>query len=140
MSVIYEKIRADMLGARKSRNTDLVKVYSTLVGELELIGKRKNVDVDDTQVISTLKKFISNLHITREKQSEIPIVDIIDNEIRLYNMYLPQQLTADAINDAINEYLNDGPFQNCHHSSVTKSTSNPLVYAVLNIVLPLKTI
>ena len=101
MSVIYEKIRADMLGARKSRNTDLVKVYSTLVGELELIGKRKNVDVDDTQVISTLKKFISNLHITREKQSEIPIVDIIDNEIRLYNMYLPQQLTADAINDIL---------------------------------------
>lgn len=98
---LIERIRADMLAARKLKNTEAVKSYSTLVGELELLSKRNNLlEVDDSLVVQTVKKFIENAsQIIKQVSPRSEIRQAMEAEIMFLEQYLPTQLTEDEIKE-----------------------------------------
>lgn len=101
MSDILTQIRADMLTARKARDTEAVKAFSTLVGEIELIGKKPGNVINDELVIATVKKFIANLEETLVHLTDAVRGRDVETEIGLLGVYLPTQLTEEQILEAI---------------------------------------
>lgn len=101
MSDILTKIKADMLTARKARDTEAVKAFSTLIGEIELIGKKAGNVINDELVIATVKKFIVNLEENLEHTvSPEGKADVV-TEIELLEVYLPTQMTEGQLQDII---------------------------------------
>ena len=101
MSDILTKIKADMLTARKARDTEAVKAFSTLVGEIELIGKKAGNVINDELVIATVKKFIVNLKENLEHTESPKGKADVGTEIELLEVYLPTQMTESELQDII---------------------------------------
>jgi uncharacterized protein YqeY len=87
--MLLEAIKKDYLQERKARNTFAVTIYSTLIGEVEMIGKNQNRSVEDKDVIKSLNKFNENIemflnqNISEEKRTELLA------EQSIYKKYMP---------------------------------------------------
>ena len=103
MSELQARIKADLLTARKARDSASVKVYSTLYGELELISKKKNEPITDELVIATVKKFLANLKEMESQTGRVELLTIIRHEVYLLNKYIPSQLTEEEILKIVTE-------------------------------------
>jgi uncharacterized protein YqeY len=89
--MLQEKINQDINEAMKARDTNKLTVLRTLKGELQREGK----ELQDSQVISIVKKAIEGIRLTTNSQDEINILEC----------YLPQQLTAEQIEATIRELI-----------------------------------
>jgi len=93
MSLI-EKIKAEQLEARKSRDSVRASLLTTLLGEVGLVAKNAgHANATDEEVVAMVKKFIKN----NESIPESARHAVHDAELAILNSYLPQQLTADQI-------------------------------------------
>jgi len=99
MSELLARIKADMLTARKARDSESVKSYSTLIGEIELIGKKPGKSITDELVIATIKKFIANLN-EAIGYSSGGTMDMME-EVKLLEQYLPTQMDEHDIRKVI---------------------------------------
>jgi len=97
VSDLLDTIKADMLTARKERNSEAVKVYTTLYGELELISKKNGTAITDELVVSTVKKFISNLDTNLDNVTSTVQIDAIKFEMAILEKYVPAQLTEQKL-------------------------------------------
>lgn len=93
MSLI-EKIRAEQLEARKSRDTIRAALLTTLLGEVGLVAKNAGrTDATDEEVIATVKKFIKNNESIGEGIRHVTH----DAELHILDGYLPQQLSREEL-------------------------------------------
>lgn len=101
--MLIEKIRADLLVARKARETVTANSLTALVGEAVMVGKNAgNRESTDEEVIATVRKFLKNLEETkRNLVAHGKDTAVCEEEIKILGQYLPQQMSADDLKSAI---------------------------------------
>lgn len=95
-------IKAEQIAARKNRNTAMASLLTTLIGEAEMVGKNAGCEVNDAEVVATLKKFIKNIDSTLEV---LPGNVERIAEKALYERYLPSQMTEEALTAVVTEIV-----------------------------------
>jgi len=104
MSMI-DTIKSLYLQARKERNAKKAALYSTLLGEAQMVGKNNgNRESTDGEVIAVIKKMVANTKETRaliattmvDLSQTHQVVDL-SNELEWLNALLPTQITGDAL-------------------------------------------
>ena len=64
MTLLVDKIRDDLLQARRARATEQVKFLATLLGEVSIIGKNAgNRKTSDSETQSVVKKFLDGKYV-----------------------------------------------------------------------------
>lgn len=106
---LYETIKKDQQKARVERNAVKSSVLTTLLGELQTLASRdKSSELTDGQVITLIKKFISN---NEETFKLTGIQDgLHENEYLKY--YLPKQLTSSQLKYVIENVINQKGYNN----------------------------
>lgn len=102
---LIERISADQLEARKSRNTVKSQLLTTLIGEASMKGKndgnRASTDSEVEDVIrSFLKNVRTNLDIATSRHDR-SWFDELEQEREILESYLPKQMTAEEISEKI---------------------------------------
>lgn len=106
---LYLTIKADALQARKQRDTATATSLTTLIGELETFAKNAGREPTDADVTAFVQKTLKNVDevmrlASQESSSYLTAVD----ERRLFEKYLPTQLTADELKSLIDNYVEAG--------------------------------
>lgn len=101
--MLIERIKADLLTARKARNMVAANSLTALVGEAVMVGKNAgNRESTDEEVIAMVRKFLKNLEETkRNLVAHGKNVAVCEEEIAIISKYLPQQMSADELKSAI---------------------------------------
>lgn len=94
MSKILEQIRKDRLQARKDRDTFTATTLTTLLGEASPSG---NDTVSDKEVQKVIEKFAKNQRSMLAHDLSTLQRSEINRELKIYEKYLPKQLTEDEI-------------------------------------------
>ena len=106
---LYITIKADALQARKQRDTATATSLTTLIGELETFAKNAGRELTDADVTAFVQKTLKNVDevlrlASQESSSYLTAVD----ERKLFEKYLPQQLTTDELKSLIDDYVEAG--------------------------------
>lgn len=108
---LLQKIKADQLAARKSKDVTTASLLTTLIGEIQTISKNEgNRDVTDSEVTAIIQKFRKNLNELISGCADKP--EYADNvtkakaEFFILEEYLPQQMTGAALEFAIKTTAN----------------------------------
>lgn len=106
---VLNKIREDLLAARKSRETVTANALSALVGEAVMVGKNNgNRESTDDEVLATVRKFIKNLEETkRNLVAHNKDTVVCEEEIKILSQYLPKQMNEDELRAAINSIVSE---------------------------------
>lgn len=110
MSLI-QKIKADQLAARKQHDSRKSTLLTTLIGEVEIVGKNNgNRETNDLETVTVIKKFIKanndNIALVKDRpESKMFINAVYDNQI--LSEYLPKQLSSSAIESFVLEDIKD---------------------------------
>jgi uncharacterized protein YqeY len=102
--MIYEKLKEDLLAARKEAKVRERNLLSTVVGDLQSNAKlvEGNKVVTEEETVSLIKKYIKNLN---------EMINLSDNdavkyeagvEVKILEKYLPSQLSDKDIQKIIN--------------------------------------
>ena len=109
--MLIEQIRSNFMEARKARNTEKSAFLSTLLSEVERIGKDNgNRQTTDEEAVKVVKKFIKNAEETitvGEKSGKD--VSASKREVEILNSYLPQQLNVEQLTTIINGIIKTLP-------------------------------
>jgi uncharacterized protein YqeY len=106
---LMERIRADQLQARKSKDATAIGLLTALKGEAERVGKDMgNRETTDEEAIAMVQKFLKN---ARETQGLAPS-DKIAAEIKLLEAYLPQQMSPDELREVVLTVRRENPAAN----------------------------
>ena len=108
---LLQTIKSDSLAARKSRNTAAATALTTLMGELETFGKNAGREVTDADVVAFIKKTIKNLDETIRVASahgNHTTAERLNDELKLFEKYLPKQLSGDELEDLIDTLIAGG--------------------------------
>lgn len=112
--MLLNKIKADQLAARKTKNAVAANVLTTLIGEAESVGKDFNRVSTDNEVITVIQKFVKNIEITisflekAQIKSDSDFTNIVIKrdealkEKEILSAYLPKQLSEDELKQNIN--------------------------------------
>lgn len=105
--MLIERIKSDLLAARKSRATVATNSLTALVGEAVMVGKNAgNRESTDDEVIATVRKFIKNLEETKRNLiNHNKDTAVCDEELAIISKYLPQQMSSDQLKAAIADIL-----------------------------------
>lgn len=95
--MILEKMKSDLMSARKSRDRKSLSVLTTIVGEIET--KSKNEVIDDPKIVSMIKKVIANNNDTIKLSESSRESLMFEND--LLATYLPKQLSESELRDEI---------------------------------------
>lgn len=102
MTTLIEKIKESQVTARKARDTLMTNLLTTLIGEAEMVGKNDgNRTPTDAEVVATIKKFMKNLDETLKVVTHSPAVSDLQCERRILELFLPTQITGDALKSII---------------------------------------
>jgi len=97
--MLIEKIRQDMITARKLRNSIKKSLLVTLYAETLRVGKdKRNGDTTDEEVIATVKKFKANAEETialLEAKNQDSSVQ--QQEVAILDRYLPAQMSREDL-------------------------------------------
>lgn len=106
---VLNKIREDLLAARKSRETVTANALTALVGEAVMVGKNNgNRESTDDEVLATVRKFIKNLEETkRNLVAHNKDTVVCEEEIKILSQYLPKQMNEDELRAAINSIVSE---------------------------------
>jgi len=97
--MLIDKLRADLLAARKIRSPVSTALLTALVGEATMVGKNAgNRETTDDETLAMIRKFLKNAEetLTRLVESNRP-VDTTKHEIEILKDYLPQQLSIEDL-------------------------------------------
>ena len=104
--MLIEKIREDMMTAKKARNKLASDLLSTLYAEAIAVGRKtENRLPTDSEVIATVKKFIGNASETLTnvagKTGYETVTENTKAEIEILNGYVPTQLTEGQLRNIV---------------------------------------
>lgn len=111
--MILDKIKSDQIDARKGQNTKKAVLLSTLISEIEMIGKNARREILDNDSITCLNKFKKGVVDTLEllKKGAISYPERrteLELELNLYNSYLPKSLTEAELELIILKMVSEG--------------------------------
>lgn len=111
--MILDKIKSDQIEARKGQNTKKAVLLSTLISEIEMIGKNARREISNNDSITCLNKFKKGVVDTLEllKKGAISYPERrteLELELNLYNSYLPKSLTEAELESIILKMVSDG--------------------------------
>lgn len=89
--MLINQIKTELNQARLSQDKHKVTVLSTFLGEAVMIGKNKNRDTTDEEVVALAKKFVSGINETIKFNP--PNVADLQQELIILEAYIPKQLT-----------------------------------------------
>jgi hypothetical protein len=95
---ILEKIKTDNLQARKDKNKVIASLLTTLVSEIEMVGKNSQRETTETETIKVIEKFTKNVISTIELVSA---TEALTAELKLYQQYLPEKLSKEELTKII---------------------------------------
>ena len=112
---LLAQIKQDQLAARKAKQTAKAALLTTLIGEVEMVGKNDgNREVTDVEVVAMVKKFLKNVNETLKALGGIEggIAMQYMAESQILESYLPKQFTEDQLTtilDSIKIEISAGP-------------------------------
>lgn len=109
---LLNTIKAAQLHARKERDAVTSALLTTLIGDAVMVGKNNgNRESTDSEVIATIKKFITNTKETlRLVQKGTPLATTeqlhnqelqLTDELEILERFLPKQLSLDELNTVV---------------------------------------
>jgi len=113
MNKTLTTIKGANLKARKAKNRIVSNVLTTLIGEIEIVGKNDgNRETTESETIAVINKFKKNALETVNNMkergiSEDEIQKYVD-EVDLYSSYLPTLLSETELTDIIKSIIGDG--------------------------------
>jgi len=99
---ILLQIKSDNLSARKSKNKEVSSLLTTLISEIEIVGKNKLRITTEDETIKVIEKFSKNVSSTIELVGE---KENLIKELNLYNSYLPEKLSEQDLEVIIKEVI-----------------------------------
>jgi len=110
MNKILEKIKKDNLKARKEKDKELSSVLTTLIGEIEIVGKNNgNRETNEVEALKVLEKFKKNAEQTYKLMSESGSsseeLNKYKKEIDIYQSYLPKQMSEEELTNLIKDII-----------------------------------
>lgn len=107
--MLIEKLRGDMIAARKGDDAVAKSLMVTLYSEAAMMGKNKrNGDTTDEEAIAVIKKFAANAEETRRLLAERgQDTSVQAQEIRILEAYLPSQLDRAGLDAVIHMIIHD---------------------------------
>ena len=112
--MLFEKLKVDYLQARKDKNTPVINVLSTMIGDLEKGLKMgddgKKIPSPDATVISLFKAEIKTIDdkVLPHVEEHTTAWDEVMKERQILESYLPKQLDENEILTAILLAMNLG--------------------------------
>jgi len=104
-SQTLQKIKSDNLQARKTKDKILSSLLTTLVGEIEIVGKNNgNRPTTEEEALKVIEKFKKNAQQTLELSHN----NDLQSEIELYSSYLPELLSEEELRKMITNYIENG--------------------------------
>lgn len=102
---LLNRIKEDLLCARKAKDQKSANILSTLYAESMMIGKNDgNRETTDTEVVGKIRGFIKNIDETLKAINEDnPNYAALREEKSVLSKYLPQQLSADQLKTILSE-------------------------------------
>jgi uncharacterized protein YqeY len=107
MSLLH-KIKDDSLQARKAKDSAKAATLTTLYSEAAMVGKNDgNRDTTDDEVVAAVKKFLKNANdaiailADAADPTRLAAREALQQEVRVYEGYLPQQLDLQQLETAI---------------------------------------
>lgn len=102
---ILQKIKDDLLAARKAGKVIERSLLTTVLSEVQMIGKNDGGrDTTDAETIAYLKKMIKN---TNDTIGHVPADstgrEVLVQEVAILSSYLPQQMTEEQIQSIIED-------------------------------------
>lgn len=110
MSPTYDKLRADIITSMKARDSMTTTALRTLDAAIKRAAMDTNKDIDETLVISTVRKSVKNLADAKtefEKGGRADLVAANDTEIKILEKYLPQALDSAKVDALIAEAIQE---------------------------------
>lgn len=108
MSAIYAQLRADIITAMKARDSVATTALRTADAAIKRAALDANVEIDDALVIATMRKGVKNLNDANTEFAKAGREDLIaanKAEIVLLEKYLPQGLSAEKLETAVNDAI-----------------------------------
>lgn len=106
---LYITVKADALQARKQRDTATATSLTTLIGELETFAKNAGREPTDADVVTFVQKTLKNVdEVLRLASMETSAYLTAVEERKLFEKYLPKQLSTDELQELIDSYIKAG--------------------------------
>lgn len=107
--MLMEKIRTDMITARKGSDTVARSLLITLYSEAQAVGKNKrNGDTTDEEVVAVVKKFKANLVETVQLlTARTQDATAQQHELVILENYLPRQMTESELRTVVEQIVTD---------------------------------
>lgn len=106
MSII-EKIKSDILTAKKAKESVKATLLVTLFSEASNVGKNAgNRQTTDEETVAVIKKFKNNATetLTHLEKSGMD-ASVVKQEIEILDSYLPEQYNESKLTEIINGYI-----------------------------------
>lgn len=105
--MLIDKIRQDMMDARKSGEKDKAVILSVLITEADKIGKDDgNRQTTDEEVIRIAKKMVAgNSEMIKISNDTDRDPSQYEDENVVFNQYLPKQMTEEKLRFTISEFV-----------------------------------
>jgi len=110
MATIYEQLRADIVTAMKAREGVTLTSLRTADAAIQRASLDGNKPIDDSLVVTTLRKAVKNLAYAKlefAKGGRADLVAANEAEIKLLEKYLPQGLDAARLEAVIIEVIRE---------------------------------
>ena len=105
MSDLLKQIKTDYLLARRNKDSEAVALLSTLISDVEMVGKNKGREVTDDDVTATIKKFMKGI---TEVIRVSPTSTVAQKEKKILEGYTPTPPTEEELRARIEEILSHG--------------------------------
>lgn len=106
---ILTTIKAESLKARKERNAPKAALLSTLLGEVQMIGKNNgNRESTDGETIAVIKKMLNNTTETVNlllNSTDTGQLEALREELNVLGSFLPKQLSSAELTIAIGQAI-----------------------------------
>lgn len=103
---MYEKIKNDIVNAMKEKNKMKVQTLRGVKGNVDLEHINKKVEINDNLVLDILTREIKTRKesiLEFEKGNRSDLIEKTEEEIKLLETYLPEQLSSEELNKLIEE-------------------------------------
>jgi uncharacterized protein YqeY len=108
MATIYEKLRSDIIAAMKAGDRNTATALRTTDAAIQRAAMDLNKAIDDSLVVTSLRKSIKNLSdatVEFAKGGRADLIAANEAEVKILEKYLPQGLSADRIEALITEAM-----------------------------------
>ena len=106
---LIDTLRAQQLAARKARNQVEIGVYTTLLAEIQAIGKKYLREPTEAEAVNCTRKALDIAKENRGLSKTPEQIAQFDREIVLLTALMPQQMTPDQVRSAVQEFLAANP-------------------------------